>query len=51
MAIKYTDISHYKNLQNLPKMGFLVRKCTISSGSPDFLLEIDSKKPTAASAM
>jgi hypothetical protein len=24
MAIKYTNIDHYKILQNLPKLGFLV---------------------------
>jgi hypothetical protein len=24
MALKYTNILHYKTLQNLPKLGFLV---------------------------
>jgi hypothetical protein len=26
MAMKYTDVFHCKSLQNLPKLGFLVRK-------------------------
>jgi hypothetical protein len=29
MAIKYTNIFHCKTLQNIPKLGFLVRKETI----------------------
>jgi hypothetical protein len=29
MAIKYTNTFHFKTLQNLPKLGFLVRKETI----------------------
>jgi hypothetical protein len=29
MVIKYTNIFHCKTFQNLPKLGFLVWKCTI----------------------
>jgi hypothetical protein len=29
MAIKYTNIFHFNKFQNLPKLGFLVRKYTI----------------------
>jgi hypothetical protein len=29
MAVKYTNVFNYKTLQNLPKTGFWVLKCTI----------------------
>jgi hypothetical protein len=29
IVIKYTNTFHSKALQNLPQLGFLVRKCTI----------------------
>jgi hypothetical protein len=29
MSIKFTDVFQYKTLQNLPKLAFLVWKCTI----------------------
>jgi hypothetical protein len=33
MAIKYTNIFHSKNLQNLPKLGFFVEN--MPSGNPE----------------
>jgi hypothetical protein len=29
MSIKYTNMFHFKNLQNLPKLGWLVEKYAI----------------------
>jgi hypothetical protein len=40
MAIKYTNIFHYKTLPNLPKMGFLVWKYTIWQPWSMLLLDV-----------
>jgi hypothetical protein len=40
MATKYTNIFHCKTLQNLPKLGFLVRKYAVCIWQPRSNMEI-----------
>jgi hypothetical protein len=42
MIMKYSNISHYKALQNVPKLGFLARK-NKPSGNPGFGFDRSTK--------
>jgi hypothetical protein len=48
MAIKYTNIYHWKTLQNLPKLGFWVLESVIEQQKVSEFLIFASRKKTVA---